>query len=352
MKSLKDCEYEIHSCSKCGICQAVCPVYKITGNDCTVSRGHFIMLRGLLKGDLKMSKTINKYLDMCLKCNACTKFCPSGIDIADIIALAKAEYFKSHLIEKIISVLYKTFIIEIYLNCIKFLFSPFRKYKSKKFTKKVMLFSGCYGKLNGETEAVKILNSMGIEVITANFGCCGMPYFIRGDFDNFNKCMKDFYSKTEKWCINDVVTTCASCEKTLKSYVKWGGNENIKVKNIYEYIKENNLHPKLKRNFKVTFHKPCNLSNYDDVKWLLNNTENLEYVEMNNYDSCCGFNGVFKISNHKIISKILKNKSDNIKATKAKIVLTSCLGCETALRLKSFGKYKVKDLIKFYAQNI
>ena len=58
MRYLSDCKEDIHSCSKCGLCQSVCPIYKITGNDCTVSRGHFIMLNGLIKGDLKMSKTI------------------------------------------------------------------------------------------------------------------------------------------------------------------------------------------------------------------------------------------------------------------------------------------------------
>ena len=89
MKTLKDCKEEIHSCSKCGLCQAVCPVYKITGNDCTVSRGQFIMLKGFINGDLKMSKTINRYLNLCLKCGACSEFCPSGIDVVDIIALAK-----------------------------------------------------------------------------------------------------------------------------------------------------------------------------------------------------------------------------------------------------------------------
>ncbi len=65
------------------------------------------MLDGLLKGDLKMSKTINNYLDLCLKCGACSKFCPSGIDIIDIIAAAKYEYFKSHKIEKLISLFQK-----------------------------------------------------------------------------------------------------------------------------------------------------------------------------------------------------------------------------------------------------
>ena len=102
MKQLKDFKDNIHSCSKCGLCQSVCPVYKITGNDCTVSRGHFIMLKGLINGELKMSKKLNRYLDLCLKCGACTKFCPSGIDVVDIIVAAKAEYFKSHIFEKFI----------------------------------------------------------------------------------------------------------------------------------------------------------------------------------------------------------------------------------------------------------
>ena len=101
MKSLIDFKEEIHKCSKCGICQSSCPIYEITGNDCTVSRGFFVMLNGVLKGDLKMSKTINRYLDLCLKCGACVKSCPSGIDAVDVIISAKSEYFKKHPFEKI-----------------------------------------------------------------------------------------------------------------------------------------------------------------------------------------------------------------------------------------------------------
>ena len=94
MKDLAEYKDEIHSCSKCGLCQSVCPIYEVTKNDCSVSRGMFIMLKGLLKGELKMSKKLNRYLDLCLKCGACTKFCPSGINIVDIIASAKAKYFQ------------------------------------------------------------------------------------------------------------------------------------------------------------------------------------------------------------------------------------------------------------------
>ena len=73
---------------------------------------------------------------------------------------------------------------------------------------------------------------------------------------------------------------------------------------------------------------------------------------MKNFDKCCGLNGIFKLSDYKILSKITKEKHDNIRQTNVKTVLTSCLGCEAALLLYSFGKYKVCDLTEFLAKNI
>ncbi len=350
MKTFTDCKEEIHSCSKCGLCQSVCPVYKVTGNDCTVSRGHFIMLRGLLNGELKMSKIINRYLDLCLKCSACTKFCPSGIDVVDIVALAKSEYFKLHKIEKIKSFFLRKFVFDF---GVRFCGLIHKNVKSKAFDKKVVYFGGCSGRMQGNSHIVKLLNSCGIEVVSPDFECCGIPFFVRGDMKSFQQYMESFFAKLKETGVTDVVTSCASCEKALKSYSeKWG--KDIKpfdytVKNIYEYMRENGLKPRLNRKLKVTYHKPCNLNNYDDIKWLLNNTYNLEYTEMQNYDSCCGFNGISKIKEYKINSKIFTLKRENIIATGAKYVLTSCLGCESALNIFSLGKYKVEDLAKFIA---
>ena len=83
MKKLSDFKDEISKCSKCGLCQSVCPIYKLTGNDCAVSRGKFVMLDGVLKGDLKLNKNINKYLDLCLKCDKCSNFCPKKALVLD-----------------------------------------------------------------------------------------------------------------------------------------------------------------------------------------------------------------------------------------------------------------------------
>ena len=350
MKELKDCKSQIHSCSKCGLCQSVCPIYKETGNDCTVSRGHFIMLKELINGKLKMSKTINRYLDLCLKCSACSNFCPSGINIVEIISLAKAEYFKKHRAEKLYSFIQKFILLNIGLNFLN-LFSS--KNKSKTFEKKVVYFGGCSSKLEGNSHVVKLLNSLNVEVITPNFDCCGLPFYLRGDMNSFYEYMQKFYKIYDKYKDYEIVTTCASCEKALKMFAEQNKEKNLNIKNIFEYLKENNLSFELKGKCKkVTFHKPCNLNNYEDIKWLLENTKNLEYIEMKDYDKCCGLSGISNFKERKIMQNIFRNKYDNIKSTNANTVLTSCFGCQVALRLNSRFQYKVEDLTKFIARNI
>ena len=135
MKQLVDFKNDIRKCSKCGLCQADCPIYKITGNDCTVSRGQFAMLQGIIKGELKMSRVINRYLDLCLKCGACSKFCPSGIDVVDIIVAAKSEYYKTHFFEKIITFFQKYFVFGLIPRIVRTFIRPT---KSKVFQKKIL----------------------------------------------------------------------------------------------------------------------------------------------------------------------------------------------------------------------
>ncbi|MCK7484553.1 MAG: (Fe-S)-binding protein [Bacillus subtilis] len=86
---------EIYKCSKCGLCQAVCPVFEATGNESTVSRGKFTLLSAVLSGKIIPDKDFSKYLDLCLGCNACYEYCPSGISVEEIMVAAK-NYNLSH----------------------------------------------------------------------------------------------------------------------------------------------------------------------------------------------------------------------------------------------------------------
>ena len=87
-----DYKDELHKCSQCGLCMAVCPLYEQTKNDCANARGMIHMLNGVIKGDLEFDENISKYLSMCENCDKCKSACPSEIDIPTIFQAAKDYY--------------------------------------------------------------------------------------------------------------------------------------------------------------------------------------------------------------------------------------------------------------------
>lgn len=329
MKTLKDYQKEIEKCSKCGLCQSVCPVYKETGNDCAVSRGKFVMLDGVLKGDLELNRNINKYLDLCLKCGKCTKFCPSSIDICKIFETAKYEYTKKTLLGKL------TFFLQsrlIFNNIIKMLSIP-QKIKSKNVEKiktlKLLYFKGCVGSIFPQTKNL-LQTFPDIEIIEKDFECCGIPFLSSGNLERYEQ-VKQHNLQLINSDFDYIFTNCASCESSLKEY------SNAKFINLGELIVKLNLKFKFNKPVKVTFHKPCHLENIDFLQQMFKNFENVEYVEMKDLDSCCGFAGEFALKNSKISRIISKKKAQNIIATNTDFVITTCPSCILGLQMGLLG---------------
>lgn len=325
MKELKDYAAEINKCSKCGLCQAVCPVYKITGNDCAVSRGKFVMLDGVLKKDLTLNKNISKYLDMCLKCGKCKDFCPSGIDACEIFQIAKHDYLKISNEGKFISVLQSPLIFD---NIIK-IFEKFNRVNRfsnpAKSEKKLILFKGCANKIfpGGDFAIKKILSGKNIQLIETDFKCCGLPFKSSGNLERYSD-VKSINTKLINTLDCDyIITDCASCENELNSYQTL----NKPVISTGEFLAGQNINFEFDQKIKVTFHKPCHLTNSLWVEKLFAKCKNLKYIEMKDYDSCCGFAGQFAITNRKLSKKISKLKAQNILETGADIVVTACPAC-------------------------
>ena len=357
MKELKDYKEIIHTCSKCGLCQSVCPIYLETGNECTVSRGQFIMLRGIIKGELKMNKNINKYLDLCLKCGKCSDFCPSDIDIVEVILSAKAEYFKNSLEGKLLSILQSKPIFNIALNTARFLFGHQKKFK-KKFDKKAIYFGGCIETVLPKTsEYIKsLLNKMEIEVLDTKFNCCGLPFLTSGNMKRFVEQANENVQKLKDIDFDYFITDCASCEWTWKEYIKYIEDEELKsklekiqFKSIYDLISESNIKFESKKHCKITYHQPCHEKSGEKIINIIKNIENTEFEELEGFDKCCGFSGLIKPSTWKISSKIINSKKKNIKKIKPNYILTTCVGCLITLSL--ITKLKARRLIRFLDKN-
>ena len=56
MKKFKDYSEDIYKCTKCGLCQAICPIFQETGLETSVSRGKFTLLNGIINRYLITNK--------------------------------------------------------------------------------------------------------------------------------------------------------------------------------------------------------------------------------------------------------------------------------------------------------
>lgn len=157
-------------------------------------QGQIHNAHGVAVGDLKMSKNINKYLDMCLKCGKCNDFCPAGIDAVQIINCAKYEYSKGKFSGAIINFLQSRLIFSSFVKLGKILSRPFRKrFQNKKNTLKVMYFkSVCVNEVfpQNDNYLYKIFNNSDIEIITPDFDCADCRFFLKATLNVSNRLME------------------------------------------------------------------------------------------------------------------------------------------------------------------
>lgn len=397
MNSIKDFEEEIYKCSRCGLCQSVCPVFKATHNECAVSRGKFNLLNGIIKNELVFNKKIKSYLDMCTGCNACKDFCPSKIDAKTIFRTAKYQYyqecnllfeeklfssyflFKSALIFANISFLaYRFFFMDKLVSVLEPLILKFGilgkrfillnkliqkqyckkcRFENKNKTKKVVYFKGCFNKyINSETEnAVKaILLNSDVELVEKDFECCGISYYNDGNIDAFKKLVNKNLNKFGS-DFDYVLTDCASCLEVLKSYKEFSDSPAAQkvsdnVVSVTDLIK--NMSFKTDLNLKIAVHKPCHDS-YDFVE-LVKNIKGINFIDTVDFDKCCGFSGKFALQNQEISREISRQKAQHYLNCNADIILTTCPACMLGLNqglaeLRTDSKPKVMNLFVFLA---
>lgn len=399
MRELIDFEEDLYKCSRCGLCQSVCPVYKTSLNECAVSKGKFNMLNGVLKGEISLTKNMKKYLDMCTGCNACKNFCPSAIDAAEIIRCAKHEFYKNNkqsLLEKTIS---SYFLLKSALIFSKICFGLYRFLNFDKIVnlfEKFLLNAGCLGKnllllnffakshfstknnrqnqtsktaiyfegcvnqyINPQTEnaVFEIFKNSGIKLIKKNFDCCGVTYLSDGNISEFKKIAARNMDKIDN-DVDCIVTDCASCNAVLRAYNDYFDNEAVKILSektvsVIDFIKGKKF--ACDKHFRVAVHVPCHEK--FDFKQFVKNIDNIEFVEVESSSECCGFSGSFAIKNNELSKKIAKSKAVDYINAKADIVLTTCPSCLLGLeqgfietKIPSSQRPEVMNLFVFVAK--
>ena len=93
---------------------------------------------------------------------------------------------------------------------------------------------------------------------------------------------------------------------------------------------------------KVTYHDSCHLSRelgvVDQPRKLISDIADIDFVEMKDHDSCCGFGGMFSAKFGKLSTEMVARKCANIVDSGAEYVIGADAGC-----LMNIGGYLRKN---------
>lgn len=377
MKDFKSLKNEIYKCSKCGLCQSVCPVYKYTLDESCVSRGKFILLNGILNGDIELSKELIKDFDKCTSCNACADFCPSGINAAEIFAAFKNycskkqlftpveifefklkllsaliklySFFKADKItSKILSSCKTTDLIDNFINFANSLLKSEIKIEHKsaiKKSEKIVYFKGCFNKYVNPQNSIateNLFKLLGYDYLEPDFCCCAISKYFDGDFTGFEKNAKKIISKIPK-DTDYIICDCATCVYGISKYpLLFQEAEFLKNKiiSIEQFLQMSDFEKVFPEKIRLTYHKPCHSADYSD--FIKTKFKNIDFVEIE--QSCCGFAGEFSLKHPVISSAIGQKKASEIINSGADVVITSCPSCAAGLK-KSLIQTNIKVLM-------
>ncbi len=300
---------EVYKCSKCGLCQSVCPIFIATKNEMYLARGRYNILNNHFINKKPLSKKFIKELDMCLNCNACKNFCPSSIDSAKIFTILKSKYkrdflpfwFKYKLILLFHSI--KKIFIKDKLYEIKV--KKNNNYEPAKIAD-IVYFQGCFNRYinpSDKNAALNLLKQNGYNVIKILNNCCGLPYLSDGQFKNFEKNANNIIKSIPN-NVKYIVTSCDSCYQTLFDIFK---NTNYKLVRLEDLI------VLIKSSQNAVFHKPFSLEKYTGL---------LPVINKKGY--CSLAENFFMFKNPKISKKIANSIFYNKEDIEGKTIVTSC----------------------------
>jgi glycolate oxidase iron-sulfur subunit len=402
---------DLNKCSRCGECQAHCPIFTETGMEPYVARGKVELLENLQYDRIKWNAKLADIFSMCLLCGACSDNCPNGVQGDKLVMLARQELVadgRLHIIKKNIfqhllkyngrlntlgkfMYLYQKTGMQKLVRTSKvlnlmpmdlakietllppFASGPFRKkvpYRNTvdKPRLKVAYFTGCVTNLinhNVGYSILKLMQAHGVETIIPKQCCCGVPAFASGDFTTGRVLGMENIKEFMQEDVDYIIFDCASCLSTWLDYPEYLESTDAekligKLMDVNRFLVEV-LDIKLasvEKGIKVTYHDPCHLKRIEKGKTaprelLKRLSPAYEYVEMSLADCCCGSAGSFNISHYDISQKVANRKVDSILASGAEVVTSACPSCMMQLShaLKNAkSDVAVKHLVELAAE--
>lgn len=210
---------------------------------------------------------------------------------------------------------------------------------------RVFFFSTCLGASScADTciNSIKLLQKEGVEVVfKKDQTCCGQPAFNSGYNEEARKValhQMNLFKGSEP-----VILPSGSCTGMMRvDYIELFKGTEYEAqarefsKRVYELSEFLDSVLKVKyedkgERVKVTWHSNCHALRVakciDSAKNLIRSLQNVELVELEREEECCGFGGTFSIKEAEISNAMVSRKIEDIKNQNVEYLLSADAGC-------------------------
>lgn len=216
---------------------------------------------------------------------------------------------------------------------------------------RVAYFLGCGTNLFLPKTALatfRVIELLGFSVDIPDILCCGGPHWAAGDSNRARDLARKNIALLYQGGYDYILSDCATCSHTLHEYsfflspadpvqksIRWIQSRMTDINAfVLDHIQDPPLQNRLKRGQKTiraTYHDPCHavrgFGGKDAPRQLLQGIPGVDFVEMQQADSCCGGAGSYAFRHPELSTRILENKVAAIKSTEASVLVTSCPSC-------------------------
>ncbi|MFK2826442.1 (Fe-S)-binding protein [Bacillus sp. B190/17] len=220
-----------------------------------------------------------------------------------------------------------------------------RKYTAAFFTGCIM--DAMFQRIN--RLSIELLAIAGCDVvIVENQTCCGALHAHSGEIEEARELAKRNIIAFEQEKVDFIVNNAGGCGAMLYEYdhllsdeAEWHERAKqfrMKSKDISEVLDLCGGIPIEKgKAERVTYQRSCHLTNVQKVHKeplkLIKAIPNVQLIEMNEAEMCCGSAGIYNVVNYEASMEILDKKMGNVKKTEATTIITTNPGCLLQMKL-------------------
>ena len=379
-------EDKLLACIHCGLCLEACPTYVITGNENDGPRGRIYLMRAVAEGRLESTSTaFGKHIDRCLGCRACELVCPAGVEYGQLLeasreVLSEAQP-KSDLANRMLRfalrhVWLSSWRLRMFFGASRIfrglglarlliksrLLSPRAKFAlallessravfpepktrtrinaDENTDERVLLFKGCVGeglfdRVNRASIRVIRANGFSVEVPRDQV-CCGALHAHAGDLEGARELARKNIAAFGSG--EPVITNAGGCGAMLTTYAHLlAHDENMaeaaagfsaRVRDVSQLIDPVPGTVEATVTYDTSCHLLYGQHAGDASERMVRTATGEKFVALKGTERCCGAAGIYNLMQPEMSQRVLNEKLDNIKQTKAEILATGNPGCQ------------------------